>query len=393
MRFLYHHVNILPSWPLPGTIVSCAFFTQSSQGEIMEKRMQSLINAVKPVDSKRRAQGQAHLDNLTKPRGSLGRLEELALKIWLIQGTHPLNLDPVHMYTFAGDHGVADMGVSPYPREVTRQQVANMVAGGAAISVLCAANGIRLTAVDVGVAGGEFATHPDLVQHKIAPGTANIAEGPAMTPTQCMEAFLTGADMAHRAAESGCRCVGSGEMGIGNTTPATALFCAYLGLLPKDITGPGAGLTAQGVSRKITVIESALAANKKAVESKDPFAILTALGGLEIAAMTGFMVAAAAHSMVVLVDGFICTAAYTAAWKMAPALEEYAIFCHSSAERGYAAVMDRLGQRPVLHLDMRLGEGTGSAVALPILRSAVKMFNDMATFDSAGVTGKTIDQK
>lgn len=357
----------------------------------MEKRIQLLVNAVRRTDASGRAEGQAHLDNLTKPRGSLGRLEELALKIRLIQGRGPLALDPVHMYTFAGDHGVAAMGVSPYPREVTRQQVMNITAGGAAISVLCAANDIKLTAVDVGVAGGGFPENPILVQRKVAPGTANIAEGPAMTPEQCAQAFLTGADMAGRAAASGCRCVGSGEMGIGNTTPATALFCAYLGLEPRDVTGPGAGLNAQGVARKAAVIETALRANKATVESGDPFAILTALGGFEIAAMAGFMVAAAAHGMVVLVDGFICTAAYTAAWKMAPALEDYAVFCHASAERGYAAVTEKLGQRPLLHLDMRLGEGTGAAVALPALRAAAAIFNNMATFDSAGVTGKTTD--
>ncbi len=358
----------------------------------MEKRIQLLANAVKRVDAERRAQGQARLDNLTKPQGSLGRLEELALKIWLVQGKRPLSLDPAHICTFAADHGVTAMGVSPYPPEVTRQQVTNILSGGAAISVLCAANNIRLTAVDVGVAGGAFEENPNLVQRKVAPGTANIADGPAMTPAQCAEAFLTGADMAGRAAAAGCRCVGSGEMGIGNTTPATALFCAYLGLDPKDITGPGAGLNAQGVARKTAVIESALSANKAAIESQDPFAVLAALGGFEIAAMAGFMIAAAAHGMVVLVDGFICTAAYAAAWKMAPALEDYAVFCHCSAEKGYMSVMNALGQRPLLHLDMRLGEGTGSAVALPVLRAAAAIFNNMATFDSAGVTGKTTDQ-
>lgn len=357
----------------------------------MEKRIQLLTNAVQRVDMTKRAKGQAHLDNLAKPRGSLGRLEELALKIWLVQGRTPLALDPAHMYTFAGDHGVAAMGVSPYPREVTRQQVMNIASGGAAISVLCNANHIKLTTVDVGVAGGGFPEHPRLVQQKVAPGTANIAEGPAMTPAQCAEAFLIGADMAARSAASGCQCVGCGEMGIGNTTPATALFCAYLGLDPKEATGPGAGLNTEGLARKIAVIETALSANKTAVASQEPFAILAALGGLEIAAMAGFMVAAAANKMIVLVDGFICTAAYTAAWKMAPALEDYAVFCHASAEKGYAAVMNKLQQRPLLHMDMRLGEGTGAAVALPILRSATEIFNKMATFDSAGVTGKTID--
>lgn len=347
-----------------------------------QRRVEELAAAVRPVDQSLRGAGQRRLDSLAKPPGSLGRLEELALKLWLVQKTLPLRTDPAAICTFAADHGVAEMGVSAYPAEVTRQQVLNMARGGAAISVLCAANGIEHAVVDVGVRGEPVQPRPRLHARRLAPGAGNIAREPAMSRELCLEAILLGAEMAERFAGSGCRVLGCGEMGIGNTTSATALFCALLNLSPDVVTGPGAGLPPGRLAHKREIIGQALSLHARAVSSGDPLAVLAALGGLEIAAMAGFMLAAAARECLVLVDGFICTAAWAAAWKLAPALADYAVFCHASAEPGYQAVMERLGASPLLHFAMRLGEGTGAAVALPLLRSAAAVFNTMATLEA-----------
>lgn len=345
-------------------------------------RVEELAAAVRPADQGQRGAGQRRLDSLAKPPGSLGRLEELALKLWLVQKTLPLRTDPAAICTFAADHGVAAMGVSAYPAEVTRQQVLNMARGGAAISVLCATNGIKHAVVDVGVRGEPVQPLGGLYAKRLAPGTGNIAREAAMSRDLCLKALLVGAEMAEKFAASGCRVLGCGEMGIGNTTSATALFCALLGLSPDSVTGPGAGLPPEGLAHKRRIINQALALHASSVSAGDPVAVLAALGGLEIAAMSGFMLAAAARECLVLVDGFICTAAWVAAWKLAPALADYAIFCHASAEPGYQTVMERLNARPLLHFAMRLGEGTGAAVALPLLRSAAAVFNAMATLDS-----------
>ncbi|MGE4299428.1 MAG: nicotinate-nucleotide--dimethylbenzimidazole phosphoribosyltransferase [Desulfovibrionaceae bacterium] len=348
------------------------------------------LAAITPVDASLAPRGQAHLDDLTKPQGSLGRLEELALKLFLIQnGPEKIGADPARIYTIAGDHGVADEGVSLFPQEVTRQMVLNFLNGGAGINVLAATAGVDLKVVDAGAMGGAFPEHPNLIQRKVGPGTANLAKGPAMTIAQCTAALELGIDLADMAHAAGCKAVGTGDMGIANTTPSTALYCAYLGLDPEEVTGPGTGLAPEGVSRKAAVIRQGLAANAGAVSCGDPLAVLAALGGYEIAALAGLVLGAAKKRMAVAVDGFISTAAYTAAWKLCPAVADYAFFSHASAEQGHKKILAALKAEPLLHLGFRLGEGTGSAMALFVLRAAANMFNDMATFSQAGVSVAT----
>jgi len=346
----------------------------------------ALISRIAPVDASLKVKGQAHLDDLTKPQGSLGRLEELALRLFVIQGGQSPKADPAVIFTCAGDHGVAAEGVSLYPQEVTRQMVLNFLHGGAAINVLSKQAGAELIVVDAGTAGGGYPEHPSLVQGKVAPGTANMAKGPAMTREQCLKALLLGAGLAEKAAARGCRTLGTGDMGIANTTPSTALFCAWLGLPPEAVTGPGTGLDADGVSRKAKVVATCLEVNKGAVDSGDPLAVLSALGGYEIACLAGLILGAAANKMAVLVDGFISTAACLAAVRLAPASADYCFFSHASAEPGHQAVMKALDAKPLLDLGLRLGEGTGGALALMILRAGAAVFNDMATFSQAGVS-------
>lgn len=341
---------------------------------------------ISPVNRALAVTAQAHLDDLTKPQGSLGRLEELALRLFLIQESAPLAAGPTAIFTCAGDHGVAAEGVSLFPQEVTRQMVLNFLGGGAAINALARLAGADLTVVDAGCAGGPFPEHPHLVQGKIAPGTANLAKGPAMTQAQCLAALALGIGLADKAHGLGYRVLGTGDMGIANTTPSTALFCAYLGLPPEPLTGPGTGLDKAGVSHKAQVIRGALELHAPTVKAGDPLAILTALGGFEIACLTGLILGAAANRMAVLVDGFISTAAYVAAWKLCPAVADYAFLSHASAEPGHAQVTLALGLTPLLDLGLRLGEGTGSALALRLLQGAAAIYNEMATFSQAGVS-------
>jgi nicotinate-nucleotide--dimethylbenzimidazole phosphoribosyltransferase len=355
----------------------------------MHARLDAVLAAISPVDRALAAPGQAHLDNLTKPQGSLGRLEELALQLYMVQGGGRPQADPCRVYTVAGDHGVVAEGVSLFPQEVTRQMVANFLAGGAGINVLTRTAGAELFMVDAGCLGGGFAEHPNLIQGKVAEGTANLAVGPAMRVDQCVQALLLGVDLADRAQAAGVRVLGTGDMGIGNTTPSTALYCAYLGLDPASMTGPGTGLDKQGVSRKTEVIRRGLAANAAAVGSGDALAILAALGGYEIACLAGLILGAAKNHQLICVDGFISTAACVAAWKLKPATADYTVLAHASAEPGHRLALEKMGKKPLLHLDLRLGEGTGAAIAMYLLRSAANIFNDMASFASAGVSTVT----
>lgn len=350
-------------------------------------RLEKCLSRIRPVDASLYRKAMGHIDSLTKPVGSLGRLEDLAARLFALRdGETPLAADPARIVTMAADHGVTAEGVSPSPAVVTRQQVCNFMNGGGGISVLCACNAIGHQIVDAGVAGEGFPDHPILVQRKIASGTMNIAQGPAMTREQCLAALALGIDIADMARDEGIRCLGTGEMGIGNTTPSTALFSALFGLDPADLTGPGAGLAHDKLAHKTAIIRKALAVNSEAVRGRDPVAILAALGGLEIAALTGLVLGGAANRIPVMVDGFISTAACAVALALAPHAREYCFFSHASAEPGHAAIMECLGERPLLDLDFRLGEGTGAAFGIVILRGAAAMFNDMATFTGAGVS-------
>jgi nicotinate-nucleotide--dimethylbenzimidazole phosphoribosyltransferase len=355
----------------------------------MQKEFEAVVAAIQPLDQSLAPTGQAHLDNLTKPKGSLGRLEDLALQLFLIQEGNAPQADPMRIYTVAGDHGVNDEGVSLFPQEVTRQMIINFLNGGAGINILADTAGAQLYVVDAGSCGGTYDEHPNLIQAKIAPGTANLAQGPAMTREQTLKALLLGIELADRALAAGVKVLGTGDMGISNTTPSTALYCAYLGLEPESMTGPGTGLDTNKVANKAAVIRKGLEANKDAVASGDPIDILAALGGLEIATLAGLIIGGAKNRQLISVDGFISTAAYTAAWKICPTVKEYCIISHASAEPGHKHAVAALGLTPLLDLGFRLGEGTGSACAMYLVRSAVDMYNKMATFADAGVSEGT----
>jgi len=348
--------------------------------------LQSAIARIRPLERARFEEAQAHLDSQTKPKGSLGVLERVACRLVAIGDGKAPRVDPARIYTCAGDHGVARQNVSLFPQEVTRQMVANFVMNGAAINVLTRTAGVDLKVVDAGCLGGNFPDHPALVQRKVAPGTRDLSTEAAMSREECMRALENGITLAEDAHAQGIVTLGTGEMGIANTTPATALFCAYLGLAPQDITGPGTGLGADGVRHKARVIEKALALHEPTIAKGDPIDILAAVGGFEIVTLAGMILGGASLGMPVVVDGFISTSAYVAAWAICPQVSEYAFFSHASAEPGFAAVMRRLDASPLLHLDMRLGEGTGAAMAIFILRSAANLYNEMATFSSAGVS-------
>ena len=330
---------------------------------------------------------QEYLNNLTKPVGSLGRLEELALMLWRIQGCRPLQVDPAVMFTVAADHGVVAEGISLYPQEVTRQMVVNFLNNGAAINVLSNVAELEHYIIDAGCKGEEFPEHPRLISHKVGQGTKNFCEGPAMTEDECWECINLGVSIARSFAAEGVHCMGVGEMGIGNSTAASALFAAYFELVPEAVTGQGAGLPLGGLAHKSQVLHKALKANAKAIQSNDSFAILSALGGFEIATMAGLILGGASQNMVVVIDGFISTSAYVAAWKMCPAVRDYCVFSHLSKEGGHELVLSYLDEKPLLDLGMRLGEGTGAALGIFMLRAAAAIFNDMATFNSAGISG------
>ncbi len=347
--------------------------------------LEQTIQAITPADSSLRPAIQAHLDDLTKPQGSLGRLEEIAMRYCLATGSANPRLGKLRVCCFAGDHGVAAEGVSAFPREVTPQMVLNMLAGGAAINVFARHAGAELRVVDMGV-DYDFGGAPGLVDRKVGRGTANLAAGPAMTRAQAVQALEAGIGLAEEAFREGVSLLGTGEMGIANTTPATALFAAFLGLSPAEITGRGTGVDDRGLQHKTAVIERGLKVNRSALG--DPLATLAALGGFEIAGIAGLVLGGAARRVPVVVDGFISTAGALAALRIQPAAADYVFFSHLSEEKGHRFVMNALAERPILDFNMRLGEGTGAALAMTVIAAAVKMYNEMATFHSARVSQK-----
>jgi nicotinate-nucleotide--dimethylbenzimidazole phosphoribosyltransferase len=310
---------------------------------------------------------RARLDSLTKPPGSLGRLESLALQIGLIQQTAMPSIDRKAVVIFCADHGIVEEGVSPYPSEVTGQMVTNFRAGGAAITVLCRHFGIEPVIVDMGVG------RP----------TKNFAREAAMTRAQVEDAIAVG--MTH--VES-ADVLGAGEMGIGNSTSAAALLSAFSGLDPQETAGRGTGLDDAGLTHKIEVIRRAIALHRP--DRTDPIGVLAALGGFEIAAVAGLILGAAQRRSVVVLDGFISCAGALVARAIAPASLDYAVFSHRSAERGHRKMLEFLNVQPLFDLDMRLGEGTGAAIGINLIESAVKLYREMATFESAGVANREI---
>jgi nicotinate-nucleotide--dimethylbenzimidazole phosphoribosyltransferase len=339
---------------------------------------------IRPVSQALSSQLQHKIDNKTKPLGALGKLETLAKRIGQIQNTLTPRLREPVMLVFAGDHGIVESGVSPYPQAVTGQMVLNFLAGGAAINVLARQNGILLRVIDAGV-NADLAAHPALVHAKIANGTRNFLHESAMTEAQCNASIAKGAALVQQEIDTGSNVVAFGEMGIGNTSSAAALMCV-LGRFPLEACiGRGTGLDDAGLARKREILEQAVA--RHALKN-DPMAALATFGGFEIAMMVGGMLQAAESGAIVLIDGFIVTAALLVAAKIDPAVLDYCVFSHQSDESGHARLLQHLGAEPLLHLDMRLGEGTGAAIAYPLMLAAVNFLNEMASFDSAGVSKK-----
>ncbi len=330
---------------------------------------------------------QAHLDFLTKPKGSLGRLEELAHQYCLCRRSACASIKNAAVYTFAGDHGITEEGVAPYPKEVTPQMVLNMIGGGAAVSVMARNAGINDYVVDAGV-DFDFEDHPKLIKRKCGRGTRNFIKGPAMTGEECTRALSMGFDLGF---ESKCSILGVGEMGIGNTTSASALYALLFNLEPEITVGIGTGASGDVLKRKTQVIRKA-AQMHRAEWDKTPFDALCRVGGFEIAGMAGFMMGAGAASIPVVVDGFIASAAAAVAMGMTPTLKEYLVFSHQSSERFHSGYFELIGVKPVLDLGMRLGEGTGAVLAIQIIMQAMNCYNQMATFASAGVSEEAQDK-
>ena len=351
------------------------------------ERLQHLIDSVRPTDPAAEERAWSRLDSLTKPPRSLGRLEEVAAALARIQDTDRPTVDRKVIILMAGDHGVVAEGVSPYPQSVTLQMVANFASGGAAINQIAASVDAGLRLYDAGVAGDTSALK-DVNQVKVVAGTANMRHGPALTTGQAVAALLAGAEAARSAVDDGITLLGTGEMGIGNTTAAAALTSAYTGAPVDHVVGPGTGLDSAGIAHKVTVVSDALACN--ITSDTDALEILAHVGGAEIAGLAGVMLGGAARGTCVLVDGFISGAAALAAVALCPGCRDYLLASHRSSEPGHGVQLEYLGMTPVLDLDLRLGEGTGAALAMALVDAACRMLSGMATFQEAGVSGAEI---
>lgn len=323
------------------------------------------------------------IDFKTKPFGALGELEKIAFQVGLIQNTTSPILKKPHVLIFAADHGITQEGVSAYPQEVTYQMVLNFLNGGAAINVFCKQNNIAIKIIDAGVNGVFDHRHSTIIDAKIRMGTTNFLYAPAITILEAEKCLEKGADIVNQTSEMGCNIIGFGEMGIGNTTSASAIMSIICKLKVEDCVGKGTGLNDNEVIKKIEIIKNAIATNKP---TTTPLQTLATFGGFEIAQMCGAMLQAAENKMIIMVDGFIATTAFLIAYSINPFVKEYAIFCHLSDEQGHANMLNYLNVKPLLSLNMRLGEGTGVAIAYPIIEAAVAFLNNMASFESAGVS-------
>jgi len=343
------------------------------------------IAQIGPPDATASAAARTRQGQLTKPAGSLGRLEALAIQIAGITGqARPRLLRPA-VIVMAADHGVAARGVSAFPAAVTPQMVLNFLGGGAAINVLARQVRARVVVVDMGVAA-PIPPHPELIDRKVALGTADLAAGPAMSRGQALQALESGIGVAADVIAAGADSIATGDMGIGNTTASSAIVAALTGRPAAEVTGRGTGVDDSGLARKVAVVERALALHRP--DPADPLGVLAAVGGFEIGGLAGVMLGAAARRLPVVVDGFISGAAALLACGLAPALQPYLIPAHRSVERGHAAILTRLDLDPLLDLGLRLGEGTGAALAISLCQAACRLLDEMATFDEAGVPGK-----
>ncbi len=346
--------------------------------------VQHTLDRIRPLDEVAMATARARQDQLTKPLGALGRLEALSVQIAGITGALQPPLERKAVIVMAADHGVAAQGVSAYPQEVTPQMVLNFLRGGAAINVLAKQTNARVVVVDIGVASA-LPSHPQLLARKIALGTHDFTLGQAMTRDEAIAAIETGIVVVEEQAKLGLHLVATGEMGIGNTTASSALIAAFTGATPEQVTGWGTGISDTIRQHKVAVIAQSLALHHP--DSADAVGVLAAVGGFEIAGLAGVILGAAAHRVPVVLDGLIAGAAALVAAALTPSVVDYCIPSHRSAEQGHAIALRHLGLSPLLELDLRLGEGTGALLAMPLIEAAVRLLNEMATFGEAGVSG------
>jgi len=346
--------------------------------------LQLTLDRIRPVDQAAMAEVQSRLNRQTKPKGSLGRLEEFARQFVAISGREEIRKKVI--FTFAGDHGVALEGVSAFPREVTAQMVRNFVGQGAAINALARHAGADVIVVDMGV-DHDFGRLGGLLDRKIGRGTANFTQGPAMSRAEAIRSLETGIALACSCPSAGIDLVGTGDMGIANTTPSAAIAAAFTGLPPARVTHRGTGIDDAALARKIQVIEQGLAVNRP--DPRDPVDVLAKVGGFEIGGIAGLIIGCAAEGVPVVVDGFISTAGALIAAELHPRIREYLFVAHRSAEIGHTAILERLRLEPMLDLQMRLGEGTGTALAMTLVEAALRLLREVKTFAEAGVAEGT----
>jgi nicotinate-nucleotide--dimethylbenzimidazole phosphoribosyltransferase len=349
----------------------------------LEKELKKRLAAIQPLKKEFFDQAQERLDQLTKPRGSLGQIEEIAKRyVAIVENIRP-RIQRKMIYTFAADHGVTAEGVSAYPKDVTPQMVYNFLRQGAAINALAKHAGAEVVVIDIGV-DHLFKPLEGLVIRKVARGTGNIARGPAMSREQALQGISVGLEMADHAKSREADLVGTGDMGIGNTTPSSAILAAMTGLPVSRVTHRGTGVDDRGLARKIRTIEKGLEVNSP--DSRDPLDVLGKVGGFEIAGIAGLIIGCAGHRIPVVVDGFVSTAGAMIAAALNPRTREYLFASHKSVEVGHPFMWEYIGQKPILDLSLRLGEGTGAALAMSIIEASVKVLNEMATFAEAGVS-------
>ncbi|HAM38419.1 MAG TPA: nicotinate-nucleotide--dimethylbenzimidazole phosphoribosyltransferase [Elusimicrobia bacterium] len=354
---------------------------------MLSKKIEEIVKNIKPLNKILLEQTQERLNNLTKPLGSLGQLEDIAKQLVAIIGKDKQVLKNKTIFTLAGDHGVAEEGISAYPKEVTQQMVYNFINGGAGVNVLARHVGARVVVVDMGVGEKLQVKSEKLKVKKVAYGTRNFTKGPAMTEEEAIKSIEAGIEIVEEEIKnSGIELIGTGDMGIGNTTPSAAIASVVCNVEPETVTGRGTGINDKVLQNKIDVIKRGIEKNKP--DSNNGIDILSKLGGYEIGGLAGIMIAGASHRIPVVIDGFISGAAALVADKISPLAKQYWIAAHCSTEPGHKIMLEYLNLRPLLNLNMRLGEGTGSALAMNLIDASLKILNEMATFDSAGVSKK-----
>jgi len=349
-------------------------------------KLEEILGKIEPINREFCTIAQARLDSLTKPQASLGRLEEFAKRLVAITENPMPELNKKVIFTFAGDHGVADEGVSAFPKEVTAQMVFNFLRGGAAINVLARHAGAEVVVIDIGV-DYDFHNMPGLVDRKVVRGTRNMRKGTAMTKQEAVRCITIGIEIAAAYTEKGYRIFGTGDMGIGNTTPSSAIAVVLTGRAVSEVTGRGTGIDDWALKNKVRVIEDSISLNKP--DPSDPIDILAKIGGAEIGGIAGLIIGAASRRIPVVIDGFISTAGALIAYSLEPKTRDYMFAAHKSQEIGHRVMLDKMGLKPILDLDLRLGEGTGAVLAMLIIEAGLKIYREMATFGKAGVSNKS----